>query len=76
MSRKTAYVTIILKSGKCLNLAADDETIAKTKLGIAVNEYAKNPVGGILGGEQPAPLVFVVGSEIAAMYVSKEARGR
>ena len=74
MSEECRYLVILLKSGLCINAKFSSETLAKDALGRLVKEYSASPHAGILIGDQPAPMVFLASPEIAATYVSKEAR--
>ena len=74
--KKHRYLVIMLKSGEHINVCCDNRVVAEDTLGKVVKAYAENPAAAVLFGDLPAPLFFLVNSELAAIYVSMEARRR
>ena len=74
MSKECKYLVVILKSGAFINLFCGDEISAREKLGVFARELGTARLGGLLIGAPPGPTMFLIDSELAAMYISAEPR--
>lgn len=71
---ETHFLIFILHSGAKINSAWDTLAAAKEALGRFATQYALDPNGVLMVGDLPAPAMLLWWRDVAAIYVSKEAR--